>query len=255
MHLLELDPVRLLDAAPWLSEEMAEGESKLASSRIVVRRLSVPPGPWTWDPPYPKIGYLVLGGLLARGLHINGSTALGLDLVGERDLMQPWNFAPESRSIPVEIDWTVLAPLELAVLDDAFEDAIRLWPTLALNLMRTLSERVWSASSLLAARHIGRLDGRILATLWMLADRWGRVGVEGVTIVLPQLTHEMLARVVAARRPSVTTSLGKLRRLGLVEQRSGGIWVLTGDPVEALQQVAAVNKANDALPTDGLFAG
>ena len=40
-----------------------------------------------------------------------------------------------------------------------------------------------------------------------------------------RLTHEMLAALVAARRPSVTSALGRLADGGLLERRDGG-WLL-----------------------------
>ncbi len=52
--------------------------------------------------------------------------------------------------------------------------------------------------------------------LWHLADRWGRVRSEGVVLPL-RLTHSVLADLVAARRPTVTTSLSELARQELVE--------------------------------------
>ena len=72
---------------------------------------------------------------------------------------------------------------------------------------------------------LARVELRVLALLWHLAERWGRVGREGV--VLPvKLTHETLGRFVGARRPSVTLAMGQLADDGLVTRRDDGAWVL-----------------------------
>lgn len=49
--------------------------------------------------------------------------------------------------------------------------------------------------------------------LWHLADRWGRVRSDGVIVAL-DLTHSVLAELVAARRPTVTRSLSELADKG-----------------------------------------
>ena len=80
----------------------------------------------------------------------------------------------------------------------------------------------------MAIAHHPRVDARLLHLLWQLADRWGRVTPQGVSIPL-RLTHELLADLVAAQRPSVTLSLQQLERQGEIT-REGGRLMLIGDP-------------------------
>jgi CRP-like cAMP-binding protein len=77
--------------------------------------------------------------------------------------------------------------------------------------------------------------------LWHLAARWGRVRSDG-TVLRLRLTHTVLANLVAARRPTVTTALSELTRRGLV--RTGGEdWVLSGDaPGERLAYAREANE-------------
>jgi hypothetical protein len=65
-----------------------------------------------------------------------------------------------------------------------------------------------------------------------LAGRWGRVTAEGTLIPLP-LTHRMLAQLVGARRPTVSTVCGELARQREVRRRPDATWLLTGEPVGA----------------------
>jgi CRP/FNR family transcriptional regulator, cyclic AMP receptor protein len=46
------------------------------------------------------------------------------------------------------------------------------------------------------------------------------------------LPHRTLAGMVGARRPSVTTALGRLTAQGAIERRSDGGWILHGQPPE-----------------------
>lgn len=54
------------------------------------------------------------------------------------------------------------------------------------------------------------LELRLYLLFWHLTDRFGKVEREGVLVPLT-LKHETLARLVRARRPSVTTALGRAR--------------------------------------------
>ena len=88
-----------------------------------------------------------------------------------------------------------------------------------------------AAGFLRAVTHMTRVDDRLLVLMWFLAERWGRVRPEGVVVPL-KLTHQLLAALVGAKRPSVTTALGELTAAGLLERRDDGSWLLHGEPPE-----------------------
>jgi CRP-like cAMP-binding protein len=60
----------------------------------------------------------------------------------------------------------------------------------------------------------------------------------GVQLSVP-LTHELLARIVGARRPTVTSALRNLRADGLVTRGPGGSWLLHGEPPGRLHDLRA----------------
>ena len=70
----------------------------------------------------------------------------------------------------------------------------------------------------MAIAHYPRVDLRLLMLMWHLADRWGRVTPQGIRIPL-RLTHELLADLVASRRPSVTSALQSSRARGAFPRR------------------------------------
>jgi CRP/FNR family transcriptional regulator, cyclic AMP receptor protein len=82
------------------------------------------------------------------------------------------------------------------------------------------------------------VEQRLLVALWHMADRWGRVAPDGVVLDL-RLTHETLASVVGARRPTVTLGLQHLAADGSVVRRADGRFVLRGDPPGHLEQLRA----------------
>lgn len=236
------EPIKLLEAASWIAEGIARDELTAARQALVVTSATYESGPWTWDRPDPAVGLLILSGRMARVLHVDAALAHGLELVGDGDLLRPWSFRGPTLSIPSRVEWQALSELRIAELDRTFVRACVRWPRLWINLLDASVERTRAFSYFLTARQVTRLELRILLTLWHLADRWGRRGPEGVILDLPKLTHEMLARLVSAQRPSVTTGVKHLRELGVLEVRSHGRWILFGEPIEALRRV------QDSLP-------
>jgi CRP/FNR family cyclic AMP-dependent transcriptional regulator len=99
--------------------------------------------------------------------------------------------------------------------------------------MRGGVNRAHSLAIALAVSHLRRVDTRLLVIMWYLADRWGRVRPDGVLVPL-KLTHETLARLVGAQRPSVTTALRQLSDDGRLQRTADRSWLLTGDPPTSL---------------------
>jgi hypothetical protein len=232
-----LAPKPLLEVAPWLGADLEKRDFSVVARHLIVARLEYEPGPWE-PPAEPAVGLLIIRGRIARNLCVDDVPAHGIEILGEGDLLRPWTFRGETASIPSRVEWYVMAPLEVAVLDANYLNAVARWPALAVSLLDLAVERTRTLAYFLTARQVTRLEGRVLLTLWHLADRWGHVTPEGVVLTLPKLTHEMIARMVAARRPSVTSGIRKLRELGLVVVQRGGTWVLHGDPIESLHAVA-----------------
>ena len=121
----------------------------------------------------------------------------------------------------------------MAALDDSFEQRIARYPELSRALIARAIQRSKNLAVNMAIVHQARVDVRLHMLLWHLAARWGRVRSDGTVLQL-RLTHAVLADLVAARRPTVTTALSELTRRGLV-RTDGETWVLFGDaPSELL---------------------
>jgi CRP-like cAMP-binding protein len=55
------------------------------------------------------------------------------------------------------------------------------------------------------------------------------MGPEGVTVPLP-VTHDVLAQLVCAQRPTVTSALKRLSDRGQIRRRSDKTWLLAPEP-------------------------
>jgi CRP/FNR family transcriptional regulator, cyclic AMP receptor protein len=184
------------------------------------------------------VGILVLSGLLVRRVGIDGR--FGAELLGEGDLLRPWQWEFDSTTLPVEMTWSIVQPSRVALLDDAFvRRCLGKYPELVSPLVGRAMQRARNLAVNMAIVHQARVDVRIHMLLWHLAGRWGRVRSEG-TVLRLRLTHAVLADLVAARRPTVTTAISELNRNGLVRS-TGDEWLLLGDPpVELGEAVSSV---------------
>src|ERR671914_191129 len=185
--------VAVFQEVPELLREIRPEECAEVS-RLRVRVTVVDRGPW--HPRVPRngarshLGLLVLEGLVLRRVTLGERK--GAELLGAGDLLQPWVRQMPYDTLDAEPGWEVLEPALLA-----FQHV---------------------------ASHIPGLEGRLLALMWAFADRWGRVTREGVVIPLP-LTHATLAELVGASRPSVSTTVARLAREGVLTRTPGG-WLL-----------------------------
>jgi CRP/FNR family transcriptional regulator, cyclic AMP receptor protein len=219
---------------PELAEVVPADRRQQAIEECTVQEIRLPSGPGS-GPVVPRldrgIGVLVLDGLLIRHVGIDGR--FGAELLGETDLLRPWQVESDSPMLPLETGWSVVHPARLAVLDETFVQRLRRYPELATCLVARATQRARNLAVNMAIVHQARVDVRLRMLLWHLAGRWGRVRSDG-TVVPLRLTHSLLAELVAARRPTVTSALSELARRGLVRALREA-WLLYGEaPVELL---------------------
>ena len=228
--------VSLFEVAPDLIEHVDSRQAAVASSRAIARVTTLRPGdrdPWSFiDSPNGHLGLLVIDGLLTRNMTLLGRTTM--ELIGGGDLLRPWDDAAERPSVPMTVGWTVHVPTRVALLDERLPERVAAWPAIAAALVKCSVRRAQWLENHLAILENPRVDVRLLLLFWQLADRWGTVGPEGVTVPL-RLTHNTLGRLVRAQRPSITASLHEMARRRLVDRRRDGTWLLHGEPSRQLQ--------------------
>lgn len=219
-----------VDAA--LGEDLDERQFADAQRELHVGAVSLPAGDWAppAERPMGALGLLVVRGMGLRQLELAGRTQA--QLVGPGDLLDPWSGATaDLRPAP----WRLLDPVVLVVVDGPTLLGAQRFPPLANALVRRLVERSEQLAALAALIQLPRVDLRLLAVLWHLAQRWGRMGTDGLLLHLP-LTHEALGHLVGARRPSITLALQQLDAAGLLRRRDDGEWVLDRETGDVLQR-------------------
>jgi CRP/FNR family transcriptional regulator, cyclic AMP receptor protein len=224
-HFLREDPV--------LAEGLPASRRDRAEEACTARRLTVKRGQWSGQPGgdlSDGIGLLVLEGLLLRRIGVAGR--FGAELLGAGDLLRPADAGEVERMLRQATAWRTLELAQLAVLDGSVTKHLVRYPEVIERLVARTIERSRRLVVNMAIVHHPRVDVRLQMTFWHLADRWGRV--DGDRILLPvRLTHDVLADLIAARRPTVSTALSDLARRGILRRVENG-WLLASEPPGAL---------------------
>jgi hypothetical protein len=230
------DLISIVDADPDLGDLLDKEQLERARREAItrVRRLS----PGTWDAAAAleadthHRGFLMIDGLIAREVEVLGRRCV--ELIGHADVLRPWTWDPEGSHVKAEVGWRVLEPTSLAVLDHRLVTRMNPWPKLGEELFNRGTRRAHSLAVALAISHHPRVEDRLVLTLWHLAERWGRVRSDGIAVPLP-LSHERLANLVGAHRPTVTTAIGDLVKAGGISRGEDQVWVLHGSPPDELR--------------------
>lgn len=230
----------VLTEDPALTEGL-EGE-RLESARheCVAPAIHVPRGAWTPDEGLRgspgTLGLLVLDGLLVRRVGL--AQRFGAELLGEGDVLRPWDDEELTTTLPRSGGWRALEPCRLALLDHEFTQRAARYPEVISCLFARLLRRSRMLAVTIAIVRHPRVDVRLHMLFWELADRWGTVRREGVRVPI-RLTHAVLADLVAAQRQTVSKALRELANRGVVAW-TGDAWLLSGGPPEELEAVSSV---------------
>jgi CRP-like cAMP-binding protein len=230
--------------ADWELAERLEGTRRArAESLSIARVLRREAGVWNArhdaDHGRDGLGLLVVEGTLVRRVGMAGRS--GAELLSVGDLLQPSQHDGEQATVPFEATWRVLTPLRLAVLDLSWMARMAPFPEVMAELGARIMMRARRLASLLAIAQHHRLEDRLRLFFWELADRYGRVGPDGVRLEL-SLTHELISHLVGAHRPSVSSALGRLEQAGQVRRQGRG-WLLLGVPPTSAQLAGTAKDA------------
>jgi CRP/FNR family cyclic AMP-dependent transcriptional regulator len=230
------DAIRLLDHLPDLAADLDSGQAASACRALMVPAIELGPGrcefaicetvpPVTGRP----FGLLVTEGLLAREVRLGDRTSTSL--YGPGDILDLRTDAGSSLAAGARLICPELAVV--AVLDDRMLVALREWPRMIARLFAMTMRQLERADINAAIGRLERVEDRLLGLFWLLADRWGRRGPDGIAIDQP-LTHEAIGRLIGARRPTVSLGLRALYEEGTLQRSAGGAWLLSPDSLSRL---------------------
>ena len=218
--------IRMLEADPDLGRFLTPEEQREAAA-LTLPMQQVDTGELDVDALLERhggFGAFVVDGMLA--CHLRVGEQAGMRILGPGDVL---SFGPAPSSmLLVERGCRVVAPARLAILGrDVLVGAHR-WPRLLAGFHVRAAEQIERVAVQLAICQLPRVEDRLLALLWLLAESWGRVTPTGTSLPI-NLTHETLGALVGARRPTVTLALGELATRGAVV-RQGKAWLLLERP-------------------------
>jgi CRP/FNR family transcriptional regulator, cyclic AMP receptor protein len=223
------DAIRLLEHLPDLAADLDNGQAAAASRALTVPAIELGSGccefgNWQTVPPVVgrPFGLLVTEGLLAREVRLGERTSTSLYGPGDiLDLRTDGGSSLASGARLVCPEHAVIA-----VLDDRVLVAMREWPRMIARLFALTMRQLERADVNAAIGRLERVEDRLLGLFWLLADRWGRTGPDGIAIEQP-LTHATIGRLIGARRPTVSLGLRALYEQGALQRGADGAWLLS----------------------------
>jgi CRP/FNR family transcriptional regulator, cyclic AMP receptor protein len=241
------DHLALLAADPSFAAAIPAADLPLAARVLCLPRLHLPAGAWlppergSW--PAPTCGLLLLDGVVAR--HVALGDRVATQLLGPGDVLDPWPRGSEL--LPYGVHWSIHEPATAAVLDGRFATAARRWPSLSTTVHERLGAIAERLGTHLAICQLPRVEDRVLALLWHLAERFGRVTPGGVVLAL-RLTHRLVGELAGAQRPTVSLAFAALLEAGRVMRRADGALLLDAASRAGLAPGARTAGARAAEP-------
>ena len=178
---------------------------------------------------------LIITGTLTQEVHLSNRTISELLLPG--DVFAPWRPSPTTPERRPQL--TALEHVEVAVLDHVFIKAAALWPDLMISIHRRLNDHQHRLATHGAICQLPRVAQRVIAIMWHLAARTGKITAEG-TIVPHPLSHHAIADLIGAQRSTVSLAVKHLEEEGHLARRADGTWLLP--------------RFSDGITFDGLTA-
>jgi hypothetical protein len=223
----EPTPVPLVDLDPDLASSVPPEQLQSVRRAVLVTVETVSPGSRRAAALDGPGGFLVLEGLVLGRVAVAG--ALGAEPLGPGDIALPPTSELDGGPLSTQPSWSLAGSARIAVFPESLPSVLARAPGLAHCFLERQHRQLERARLLQAIVNVTRVDVRVLALLWHLAGRWGRVTPQGVSVRLA-LTHRMLAELVGARRPTVTTALGQLEERHALTRRPPDEWLLHGAP-------------------------
>ena len=250
------EAVRLLQADPDLGRLLSPDRRQEAMGALAVRTHRLTVGEWDVDAfngDAHSVGLLLLEGIVSREVVVADNVST--ELLGPGDLLRPWQSGADTALLRSDVRWTVLGPSRLALLDRRFAMQVSRYPEISCVLFDRLTERSMRLATNQAISQLTRVDRRLLAVFWHLAERWGRVSSDGVVVPLA-LSHRILGQLVGARRPTVSSAISELVRREELVRRDDGSWLLTGQPtLEPVPEATAAVQLRRTLTISGRKRG
>ena len=218
------EAVPLLELDPELAKGLSDQQRAEAAPGLLVGTVVLEPKRWRSELSSRDLfGLLVIDGAVIR--RVAADRGRSLEVLTKGDLVRPWQEGVSRDGS----SFSALTETRLAILDQQVANRIARWPPLFDALLERAMRRVRRLGAQAALDSRVGIERRVLLTLMHLAERCGSRTAEGVVIPLP-LSHQMLAELVGAQRPSVSTALSRLASTGALKRTDRRGWIVTAVP-------------------------
>jgi CRP/FNR family transcriptional regulator, cyclic AMP receptor protein len=221
------DLIPLVDALPELAA--VDGADAL---RIDVAW--VPAGPFLPERVARAPGALVVlvSGLVARTMSLEDGSAA--ELLGPGALLAPPGAGEqEPLGLPgYHVRFEALETSRVGIVGRELLAGLAGQPQLVKALLAGRGRQDAERAAMHAICRLTGVDRRLLALFRLLAARHGRTTPDGIAVPVA-IPHRLLAELIGARRPTVTTALRALRLSGELRRLDDGTWLLRADPPNA----------------------
>jgi CRP/FNR family transcriptional regulator, cyclic AMP receptor protein len=245
------ESVPLLDALPELAAAGAGPELRVEAEWV-------PAGPFRPDRIAGGRGavVLLLSGLVARTMALEDGSAA--ELLGPGALLSPpGSGGQEELGLPdYHVRFEALETSRVGVVGPELLAGLAGRPELVAALLAGRGRHDAERGAMHVICRLTGVDRRLLALFRLLAARQGRPTPDGVAVPVA-IPHRLLAELVGARRPTVTTALRALRHSGELRRLDDGTWLLRTAPTSSRRNPGApAGRANGASTedTDGVPA-
>jgi CRP/FNR family cyclic AMP-dependent transcriptional regulator len=214
------DRIPLVDALPELA--LVDG-----ADRLHIEVAWVPAGPFLPERVARAPGAVVVlaNGLVARTMSLEDGSAA--ELLGPGALLAPPG-AGEQAPLGLSgyhVRFEALETSRVGIVDRRLLAGLAARPELVEALLAGRGRQDAERAAMHAICRLTGIDRRLLALFRLLATRHGRETPDGVAIPVA-IPHRLLAELVGARRPTVTTALRTLRHSGELRRLDDGTWLL-----------------------------
>jgi CRP/FNR family transcriptional regulator, cyclic AMP receptor protein len=239
--------VGLLDVEPDLRMYLAPDE-RLVAGRVAIPVLRLSARALDVDALLEEagaFGAVILEGVLLHRMAIGDQPALRL--LGPGDMLS--RSGGFRTALLSHSSYRSTGPLRIAIFDDRVLLTARRFPRLFAGLQIRMGEQHQRLAAQLVICQLPRVEDRLLALMWLLAETWGRVTASG-TVLPIALTHDALGELIGARRPTVTLALKELAERGSLF-RQDGEWLLLEPPPQGRERdsVRADPKLSPVTPS------
>jgi CRP/FNR family transcriptional regulator, cyclic AMP receptor protein len=218
------DPVPLLDALPDLARAGARPDAaalRIDAAWVVAgafrpeRVAGAPTGAVV----------LLLSGLVARTMTLEDARAA--DLLGPGEVLSPPGSGRQDQlGLPgYDVRFEALETSRIGIVGPALLAELAGRPELIAALLTGRGRHDAERGAMHAITQLTGVDRRLLALFRLLAARHGRPTPDGIAVPVA-VPHRLLAELVGARRPTVTTALRRLHRSGVLRRLDDGTWLL-----------------------------